>query len=66
MARKLNEHLKKVLKRQMLTPIQFCPTHNCWCRFATPEWCLEEFSPSTCQYVRVRKEEVITFKRRER
>jgi hypothetical protein len=66
MATRLNDHLKKVLKEQMLKPILYCPTHQCHCKFSTGDWCLVEYSPSDCQYVRTRKEEVVSFKRRER
>jgi hypothetical protein len=66
MVKQLNEHLKKVLKRQMLHPLLRCDTHRCYCRFAAEAWCLVEYSPAACDYIRTGKEEVATFKRRER
>jgi hypothetical protein len=60
--KQLNDHLKRVLRDQMKQPILYCPTHQCHCRFATEGWCLVEYSPVDCPYIKVRKEKVLNFK----
>ena len=64
-SRPLNPFLKKSLKMQFLRPISRCETYKCYCRFAIPMYCLEEFKPFACEFAGTISKSNLTFGKKE-